>query len=228
MKQFNNAHLVRQSDLIPMECLDKSITIIGAGAIGGWTALSLAKMGFANLTVIDFDTVDVVNLSSQLFRYKDIGKSKVLALADIINDFTGITINAVNDKYTGAILNSDIVICAVDSMAVRKEIWDANKNVGFIKTLIDPRMGAETALLYVMSPNNAKDIESYEKTLYTDANAVSEPCTRKSTQYCALALSGLVCAQVKSIVNSHDYSRITQWNIPSGSFMAWSNKGIKL
>lgn len=222
MKQFKNSHLTRQLDLLPLETLDKSITIIGSGAIGGWTALSLAKMGFANLTVMDFDEVDVVNLSSQLFRHKDIGKQKVHALAEIIKDFTDIDINAVNDKYTGAMLNTDILICAVDSMAVRKLLWDSNKDTNLVKMVIDPRMGAETALLYVMKPGDEKDHTSYEKSLYTDENAVSEPCTRKSTQYCALALSGLVCAQVKSIVNNHNYSRMTQWDIPKGGFMAWA------
>lgn len=214
--------LTRQLDLLPIDSLNKSITIIGAGAIGGWTCLSLAKMGFTNITVIDYDTVDIVNLNAQLYRYKDINKPKVEALKEIIKDFTNIDITVVNDKYTGAMLTSDIVISAVDSMEVRKNIWDANKEVGFVKTIIDPRMGSETALLYVMNPMDKKDIESYEKTLYSNENAVSEPCTRKATQYCSSILSGLVCAQVKSIVTNNPYTRITQFDIPRGSYMSWT------
>ena len=226
MKPFNaeqmKESLTRQLDLLPIDSLNKSITIIGAGAIGGWTTLSLAKMGFTNITVMDFDTVDIVNLNSQLYRFKDIGKSKVEALKDIVKDFTNVDIEVVNDKYTGATIMTDIIISAVDSMEVRKTIWDANK--GMSAMVIDPRMGSETALLYVMGLNDSKDIESYEKTLYSNENAVSEPCTRKSTQYCALALSGLVCCQVKSIVTNNPYTRITQWNLPSGSFMSWGKQ----
>lgn len=216
--------LTRQFDLIPMEALDKSITIIGAGAVGGWTALSLAKMGFQNITVYDFDHVDTVNLNSQLYRYKDIKKPKVQALQEIIKDFTDITITAANHAYAGNLLSTDILIAAVDSMEVRKMIWDANKNFGMVKTFVDPRMGAETALLYVMRPGDSKDKESYEKTLYSDANAVAEPCTSKSTSYCAMGLSGLVCAQVKSVTTGNSYSRITQWNIPGGALNSWASK----
>jgi len=224
MTQFKNEEYTRQLGLLPMESLDRSITIIGAGAIGGWTALSLTKMGFLNTTVYDFDTVDTVNMNSQLYRKKDVGNAKVLALQNIINDFTGHDIQ-VHGQFYGGILTSDIVISAVDSMATRKLIWESVKNNGFVKMFIDPRMGAESALLYVINPNDAKDIATYEKTLYTDDQAVAEPCTMKSTSYCAMALSGLVCTQVKSIATNNTYSRITQWNLPSGGFTAWSNKG---
>lgn len=220
-KEQRQESLTRQLDLLPLECLDKSITVIGAGAVGGWAVLSLAKMGFQNITVYDFDTVDTVNMSSQLYRFKDIGKPKVIALQEIVEEFTQIKIVAINDKYTTKILTSHIVISAVDSMAMRKQIWDANKEVGFIKKFIDPRMGAETALLYVMNPNDKKDIESYEKTLYTDENAVAERCTAKATIYCAGVLSGLVCCEIKSIVTNSTYNRITQFNMPSGSYMSW-------
>jgi len=220
--------LTRQLDLIPMKALDRSIAIIGAGAIGGWTTLSLAKMGFINLTVFDFDTVDTVNLSSQLYRFKDLKKPKVQALNEIVEDFTCFSINAVNDKFVGGNIANDIVISAVDSIDTRKKIWESVKKNGFVKMFIDPRMGAEHAALYVINPHDEKDIAAYEKTLTSDEQALHEPCTRKATQYCALALSGLVCAQVKAIATNSDYSRITQWNIPSGSFMAWSKSGKEL
>lgn len=219
---YLNEEYTRQSDLISMDKLDKKIVIIGAGAIGGWTSLSLAKMGFLNQVVIDFDKVDTVNLSSQLFRYKDIGSTKVAALQSIITEFTNKQIEVICNKYENEIVNADILVMAVDSMEVRSKIWKANKKMGLVKMMIDPRMGSEMALLYVMNPNDAKDIETYEKTLYTDDNALSEPCTRKSTQYCALTLSGLICAQVKSLVNDLPYQRITQFDIPKGAYQSYT------
>lgn len=214
--------LTRQLDLIPLEKLGEPITIIGAGAIGSWTALALAKMGFANLTIWDADKVDPENMCCSLYRPVDVGQMKVLALQNLIFQFTGITIKVEPRRYESGVFPG-IVVAAVDSMAVRKLIWDQHVAGAFnTRSIIDPRMGAETALLYVMNPFNEKDKTSYAKLLYTDENAVHEPCTRKATAYCALPLSGLVCAQIKALVTEAPYSRMTQWDIPSGGFQAWA------
>ena len=110
-------------------------------------------------------------------------------------------------------------------MAARKGIWDAHvKKAMATQYIIDPRMGAETALLYVMSPMNSKDIESYEKTLYTDDNAVQERCTAKSTIYTANLLAGLVCKAVKDIVTDNPFTRTTQWDIGKNQLMSWNNR----
>lgn len=219
-----NEALIRQSGIIPEAVLSQKINIIGCGAVGGWTALALAKMGFLNLTVFDFDTVDIENMSSQFFRHKDIGKSKAVALRDLVEDFTGYRIHAVPEKWERGPL-SGIVIAAVDSMEVRKRIWDEHKDKGFqTDLLIDPRMGAESALMYAMRPMNQDDVTSYEKTLYTDANAVNEPCTAKATVYCATMLSGLVARTVKGFCVDKVYPRSVQWDIKNNAFQAWSNK----
>lgn len=214
--------LTRQMDLIPTSVLGQQITLIGAGAIGGWTALALAKMGFGNLTVMDFDTVDEENMNSQFYRPRDIGKKKVEALHDLVQDFTGISISAVADKYTAKRFNG-IVIAAVDSMEVRSAIWEAHKDSPFTKLVIDPRMGAESALLYAMNPNNEKDKTSYEKTLYSDNDAVRERCTAKATIYTANLLAGLVSKTVKDYCTSEAkaYPRITQWDIALNAYQSW-------
>lgn len=213
MENFTKENLVRQMDILPLEYLNKKITIIGAGAIGSFVALSLAKMGFEDLTVYDFDKIEAVNLNSQFYRFSDIGKFKVEALKDLIKDFTGITIEAKNQAYEAGKIPG-IVISAVDSMKVRKNIWDNHKYLSLGTTaFIDGRMGAEYALVYTMIPTDPHDVKSYEKTLYTDENAVQERCTAKSTMYCVLSLSGLICKSVKDLVMSQPYVRIAQWNI---------------
>lgn len=221
--KYENEHLSRQLDLIPINVLGERITIIGSGAIGGWTALGLAKMGFLNIGIIDFDKVEIENMNSQLFRLKDIGRNKVDAIDDLISEFTGHHI----DKMIGTYVKETfpgIVISAVDSMEVRKNIWQAHVKSPNTKAIIDPRMGAETALLYVMNPMNENDRLDYPKTLYTDADAVQEPCTAKSTAYCAMALAGLVCAQVKSLATGNKFSRTTQWAITQGAFHSWKSE----
>ncbi len=111
-----NQHLTRQMDLIPLNVLDTPINIIGAGAIGSFTALALAKMGFHNITSIDFDGIDVENMNCQFFRFKDIGSAKVLALQELIEDFTRIKINVVNGMWDGAIMDGITMIDAPDTV----------------------------------------------------------------------------------------------------------------
>lgn len=200
MEMSKNAHLTRQLDLIPLDILDTPINIIGAGAIGSFTTLALAKMGFNNISVIDFDYIDVENMNCQFFRFKDIGKSKVVALQELVEDFTEIKIDAVNDKWNGGIMEG-IVICAVDNMETRKQIFEAHNRKAFnTLAIIDPRMSAEVAILHTYSPIIPKEVDEYKKTLYSDSEAVQERCTNKSSMYCVLGISSIVCTAVKEFL----------------------------
>lgn len=213
-------HLTRQLDIIPLENLGRQITVIGAGAIGSFTVLSLVKMGFCNIKVYDFDEVSIENMNCQWFRLKDIGKKKVLALQELIEDFTGVKIEVVPEKFnTGSL--AGIVIPAVDSMQARKNIWESAKQSFGVQWVIDPRMASEYALAYVMNPHDEKDRESYEKTLYSDAQAVAEPCTRKAIMYSATMISGHVAKCVKDIVTKSPYTRVVHWDIGANDQQTW-------
>lgn len=224
---FDNEHLTRQMDLIPMRVLDEPITIIGAGAIGSFTALTLAKMGFKDLLVYDFDDIEIENMNCQFYRFDDIGKNKALALFDLIKSFTGVEIDARNERYESGQFKG-IVISAVDSMATRKLIWDNHKETATAtKLIIDPRMGAEYALAYAMNPMSEKDIASYEKTLYSDEEGVQERCTAKSTMYTALALASHVCKIVKDyLCNDKRYARVMEWNIAENAQKCYFSKSL--
>lgn len=216
-------HLIRQADIIPRENQNIGITIIGAGAIGSHVALALVKSGFENVKVYDFDKVSIENMSCQGYRMGDIGNPKVNALREIVEMYTGVEIDIVNEKWSATPTENKIVISAVDSMEVRKDIFE-----GIIKTcfntsfLIDPRMGAEVAALYCMNPHT--ESEHYARTLYSDADAVQERCTAKATNYTANMLSGLLVKAVKNIANKERYPRITQWNIANNSMDSWSKE----
>lgn len=208
-----NQHLTRQMDLIPLKVLDTPINIIGAGAIGSFTALALAKMGFNNITAIDFDVIDVENMNCQFFRFKDIGKYKVDALKELVEDFTKIKINSINGEWAGNILDG-ITICAVDSMAVRKSVFEAYNRKAF-KSLgvIDPRMGALTSSMYTYNPLNPKELDNYSKTLYSDENAMQERCTAKSTMFTVLGISSIVTATVKEMLVDNTRPNQVQYDL---------------
>lgn len=215
-------HLVRQSDLIPEKVLNANVTIIGAGATGSWIALLLVKLGMSNINIYDFDDVAVENMNAQFYKNSDIGQTKTNSIKNNIKDFTGVEISVFDQKFEVFNDKPKIVISAVDNMASRKEIWDIclKSKVPFF---IDPRMAIETCLIYAMKPTLKKDIESYEKTLYTDADAVPERCTAKSTVYTANLIAGQVCKIVKDYLTGNPYTRILNWDISTNSMQSFQS-----
>ena len=208
---MNRAMLTRSSDLIPGEILAKSITIVGAGAVGSFTTLCLAKMGFVDLTVFDDDTVSEVNLGNQFYRFKDIGKPKVEALAEIVKDFSGTEIKAFPVRYTGHV-PVRVVVAAVDSMASRKDIWGKERGRFGSFWFVDPRMGAEQASIRIAKTQVPDTWQAYERTLWDDSAIPNEPCTAKSTVYTAASLGATVAQTVRDLLLERPYQEL-QWDV---------------
>ena len=62
-------------------------TVIGVGAIGRQVALQLAAIGVPRLQLVDFDLVDLTNVTTQGYQAADIGQPKVVATAAAIRAF---------------------------------------------------------------------------------------------------------------------------------------------
>jgi hypothetical protein len=59
---------------------DRTVMIVGIGGLGGWIALSCARLGIRRLVVVDPDTVELSNLHRQiLYTRQHIGTPKVVA-----------------------------------------------------------------------------------------------------------------------------------------------------
>ncbi len=204
----------RHLDLMPLEAFSCPITIVGAGAIGSYTTLALAKLGFCNLEVWDDDVVDDVNVGVQLYGPRDIGQHKVNALARIIEEQTAVELKCHRTKAQRDV-NGRIIIMAVDSMVARKTLWENNRPELFI----DARMAIEFALLFAMKPGDKQDAKAYRASLYTDESAVQERCTLKATTYTAMLIGGMVAKTVKDYLASKGerYPRTMQWDIAQGA-----------
>jgi molybdopterin/thiamine biosynthesis adenylyltransferase len=224
---FKEQFITRHLDLVTPKQLSAPIVIVGAGAIGSFVTLALTKMGFHNIAVYDFDTVENENIGNQFFPIDAVGMPKVHALAKTCVDFSGTKITAVNDKIgPGGFIQGEILISAVDSMEVRKMLYEKCAT----RTLIDPRMGAEYATLEVVDMSSAERRKQYEQTLYSDKDAVQERCTAKTTIYTVLLIAGQV---VKAVLDSTGETkpsavRTLDWNIKENAMLAFSTSGFKL
>ncbi|MFQ5989569.1 MAG: ThiF family adenylyltransferase [Candidatus Methylomirabilales bacterium] len=198
---------LRQLDLVSPETLDLPIHLIGCGGIGSFTALVLSKMGVQHLHLYDPDGIEEHNLPNQLFRLRDLGRFKVEALQEILQEFAGTPVQAQpveveTQRMTG------VVISGVDSMRARKAIWlrSIRYRAGVLRYL-DARMGAEVARIYAVNPTDPGDIRFYEKTLYDDEEAETLPCTAAAIVYNGFAIASLIGNLVKRLATGEDLPR---------------------
>ena len=57
----------------------KRILLIGVGGVGSYALEALVRNGFNNITIVDYDTIDITNLNRQLITNSaNIGHSKVI------------------------------------------------------------------------------------------------------------------------------------------------------
>ena len=76
---------VRQRELVPEDRLGQlRVSVIGVGAIGRQVALQLAAAGVRRLKLVDFDTVEWTNVTTQGFLAADVGRPKVDAASEAI------------------------------------------------------------------------------------------------------------------------------------------------
>ena len=192
---------IRQQDILPPEKLVKrAVTVIGCGAVGSFTVLTLAKMGITDITVYDGDTVEEHNLPNQWYRPDHIGMNKTDALWDVIYDFTGVELKANAYHYERETLRG-IVICCVDSMDTRLKIWREVKKYE-PELYIDTRMGAEVGKVLVVHPSLSNSCRKYEEDLYPSNEAYHAPCTAKATIYCAAGLASFIGAIISAHINN--------------------------
>lgn len=193
----NNATFLRQLDIYNPDIFNGKIHIIGAGGVGSAVGLLLGKMGFKDIVLYDFDTVEQHNCPNQLFTLADIGKSKVEALQGHIKDFgyDNTNVEIVNDKFNADKLSDeDIVIMGVDNMSARKEIFYMLR--GKVKFFIDARMGGELFTLYTIESDEDNVFYSNEDILYSSSDATQLPCTAKAILYNTFVIAGLIARQV--------------------------------
>lgn len=172
-----------------------TVSIVGCGSVGSFTALALAKMGVNVAEVFDSDTVEEHNIPNQFFAKKNVALKKVLALKLQLEEYTDAspTINKNIDKNTK--LKGLIVVSAVDSIEARKEVWESVKGSKPM-LYIDSRMGGRIFSVHSVDMLDEAEVKLYEEALAKTDNGLEVPCTERSIIFNVLGLASVVCNQV--------------------------------
>lgn len=179
----------RQIDLFdPSQFTDRRVVVVGCGNVGSHTALALARMGLSRFVLVDFDTVEQHNLSSQAYPVDSIGRLKVEVLRDELTRVNpGVQVEYHTAPYQDAGVTpdeSDILLVAVDTMSTRYEMRDML--AGFAGLIIDGRMGGGQVEAH------SGDLETWSKTLCEDAD--TDPCGGRYISYTSYAVAGLLAS----------------------------------
>ena len=184
----------RQLGLVPRDRLEQlNVTVIGVGAIGRQVALQLAALGVVKLQLLDFDTVEPTNVTTQGYLETDIGQSKVAATGSAVHAIDpSVELELIEDRYRPqqhAV--GEAVFCCVDSISARSAIWrSAGPRCRF---WCDGRMLAEVMRVLTVAEEQGR--AHYPTTLFQQSEAQSGFCTARGVIYTAGIAAGLMLHQ---------------------------------
>lgn len=157
----------------PAEWGKRRVDVIGAGATGSKVALSLAKLGVQNLHVWDGDTIEPHNLANQAYNQSHVGMSKTAALLEVVHAATGTEV-VEHGFWEGQKNLGEVVFCLPDSMAVRKQFYEAHRISMTTKLVIETRMGSTHGQVLTYRPNSPESLSRYASSLFDDDEAQVE------------------------------------------------------
>lgn len=194
---------------------NSKIIVFGQGGIGSWLSFFLARTG-ASLFVVDMDTVEDHNLGGQLYGEKQIGKPKVEAIKEVIENLcTSSVVNTLNCKveddetsdWYSYLAVCDVVCVSFDNLPTRKlvfEKWKKNGKEGSL--FVDGRMSMVQGNVLTVRKGNEEDYHLYEDSFFSEGEAAPLPCSAKATSHCGALTASLMTAQ------------ITNWFTDKGDF----------
>lgn len=181
---------------------EQIVTIAGLGGIGSWVSLLISRMKPQTIILYDFDDVEEVNMSGQLYSLNDIKKSKVTAMTYMMHDYSGYhNIIGYRDRFTKDSSATDIMICGFDNMVARKDFFTSWNEYIKIKPeserkhclFIDARLAAEEFQVLCLRGDDTYNIAKYERDwLFTDREADNTICSYKQTTFMANMVGSVI------------------------------------
>ena len=167
--------LSRQSELVPSTISDTQFLIIGAGSLGSSITNVIARMGARQITLYDPDILSEENIAPSFASKYNVGYSKTGPVQAMLSDQLGIRINTYEHAFFRQQHDADVVITAVESMNVRRSIWQSHR-INY-KLWIDARMGNDQAGVYTHLFGAPTEV--YELTLSRPGEELA--CGQKAT-----------------------------------------------
>ena len=107
---------------------NSSILVLGIGGVGGYSVEALVRSGIENITIVDYDKVDITNINRQIIALNNnIGHDKTDEWKKrILNINPNVKIDIINEKITSDNINIlfnkdyDFIIDACDTVVVKK------------------------------------------------------------------------------------------------------------
>lgn len=172
-----------------------TFTICGAGGIGSWASLIIARFDPRTVSIFDDDIVEAVNMAGQLYKTTDIGAYKVDAVIHTIQHFTDRYFNGFRERVDAAThLGYDVTLCGFDNMEARKVAYQAwCRSAGPDALFMDVRMSADAIQIFTFTRDDKAAMQKYEdEWLFSDQEADATSCSFKQTTYVAALCSGFI------------------------------------
>lgn len=201
----------------------RRVVIIGTGGIGSWVSLSLSRIGHS-LILIDPDFVDETNVQGgQLFATQQVRLAKAEAVVETCRRFGCVApIDPIVELVSRDLISGEnIVICGLDNMKARRQVFEAwwAECTGMSPerqreaVLIDGRLTMEMWEVFTIPFSDTALLERYEKEhLFSDDEAQILDCTTKQSTGAAMGIAGAItfslCNHLTNIKLDDDFRSV--------------------
>lgn len=207
----------RQLDIFNPDKNNATVTIVGCGGIGSWTAMALAKLGIKTFRLYDNDVVEAHNLPNQFFFIDSIAEPKTKAVGEAINSLSpqedGLDITVCNSLFEKGDELQGIVVMAVDNMSTRRAIFETTENLPGVRFVVDARLAAQLVAVRCFNPHLKEERDEFEKSLYSDENAEEPSCTNRAVIDTALYCAALITTAVRKHLTTGKHEKIIQYDV---------------
>ena len=189
-------------------------TIVGCGAGGSFTALTLTKLGVGKLILYDMDTVEPHNVSNQFFRLSDLGKNKAKATKELCEEHkTDLQlIEAFNERFIEQPIKTDIALALTDTIEGRQNVFKQAVASSKCVLYIDARMLANDWQIYTVNTRNYEQVLTFWKDYLEDIQTQNQPCTASMIIYNVLGEVSHIVNTVKRFVNQEPLRLLHAYN----------------
>ena len=148
-------------------------------------------MGIPWLQLIDFDTVEPVNLACQGYLESDLGRPKVQATVDLAQQLNHqLEVHTLNERFRRSTQIGNVLFCGVDKIETRQHIWEAVRNK--VAFFADGRMALRRSASWWPPIRPAA---STTRRPFCRRRSLYRRCTSRSTIFSANIAAGLMLEQ---------------------------------